>query len=256
MSNIRQYLRLQNLKLLTRKGRSSSLALPTKYDMEIHFWRQELTKYINWYEGKLPKLYETQMPEEAQKVHSFTCKDSAILTWFELHQKPKYLADLQLSAKTFKGATILDIGSGPMPSGETFEECNLYCLDPLLQAYLLAGYPIHCYRNNTRFVQAHSENIPFSNAFFDAIISVNAIDHVDDIYQTAKEIERVLKPDGLLRMHVHYHKPTPTEPLELSDDVMCRAFGWCANFRKLHTSDRKFSAQANSGESYNLWSNF
>ena len=35
--------------------------------------------------------------------------------------------------------------------------------------------------------------MPFEDGFFDAVISVNAIDHVNDFAETAKEIKRVLK---------------------------------------------------------------
>ena len=59
----------------------------------------------------------------------------------------------------------------------------------------------------------------------DAVISVNAIDHVSDFSAVAKEIRRVLKPGGTLRLQAHYHKPTPLEPQSLDDELILREFG-------------------------------
>lgn len=99
--------------------------------------------------------------------------------------------------------------------------------------------------------------MPFPDNFFDAVISVNAIDHVDDFEQTSKEIERVLKPSGKIRLHIHYHKKTSTEPLELSDKIVGDAFSWCKNFRKVGESFQSRGYELiNEDEKYVLWSNF
>jgi SAM-dependent methyltransferase len=76
--------------------------------------------------------------------------------------------------------------------------------------------------------------MPFENHFFDAVISVNAIDHVDDFFKTASEIIRVLKPNGKIRLHVHYHIKTQTEPLELNDTIVENAFRGIQNFKKIN----------------------
>ena len=227
-----------------------------KYEDEAKFWSREIAQYIEWYTGRLKERYQTLAPSEEQKVHCHTIEQSALLTWFELHQKPKYIHDLHLPTDAFKRMRLLDVGAGPTPSAEVFIECELYCLDPLLPSYIRSGYPLHCYRDKTRFVYGYSENMPFEDDFFDAVISMNAIDHVDDIYLTATEMGRVLKPNGLLRLHVHYHKETPTEPLELNDKIMRKAFSWCDNFKKIRETDKKLGSTALPGDSYALWSNF
>jgi len=178
-----------------------------------------------------------------------------MLTWLKLHQEPKYLDDLMLDKMAFSGLRILDIGSGPLPSAQAFEDCEIYCLDPLLPEYAKLGYP-SCYGDRVKFTSGFSEKMPLKDNFFDAVISVNAIDHVDDIYKTALEIKRVLKPDGKIRIHAHYHKKTTTEPLELNDKVMGRAFNWCKNFRRVKESTTKRGSVAPNGEIYVLWSNF
>jgi SAM-dependent methyltransferase len=226
-----------------------------KYKEEADFWTQTVADLIAWYEGKGEPMYGHQSPTEGQKVKVQSLKDSAILTWFEIHQKPKYLADLDLKADAFKGMKVLDIGSGPMPSGLCFNDVELYNLDPLFHLYLASGFPIHYY-DNTRFVHAYSETIPLEDSSIDAVISVNAIDHVDDIQKTAQEIKRVLKKDGKLAMHVHYHKATATEPLELNDEVFSEAFRWCKGLKRISESTTKFGFTITiPDEKYVVWRN-
>ncbi|ABQ25873.1 class I SAM-dependent methyltransferase [Geotalea uraniireducens] len=227
-----------------------------KYLRETEFWKNEINKYLEWYNGQMESHYETPSPKDEEKVKCKILEHSAIMTWFNLHQKHKYAVDLKLPCDTFSGKKILDVGSGPMPSAEVFNDCELYCLDPLLPNYIVAGYPLHYYKKNTRFVYSYSEATPFCDDFFDAIISMNALDHVDDIYKTAYEIERILKPQGMVRFHVHYHKPSATEPIELNDRIMLEAFKWCKNFNKICQTTAKVGSEAGIGESYVLWSNF
>ena len=227
----------------------------TKYEAEVDFWKNEIKNYMEWYEGKLKSHYMTPSPKEDQKVRTHVISHSAILTWLNLHQEVKYLEDLMLDKTAFKGMKVLDIGSGPLPSALVFEKCELFCLDPLLPEYIKAGFPLHYYEN-VKFVNAFSEKIPITNDFFDAIVSVNAIDHVDDIYKTSLEIKRVLKPQGKVRIHAHYHKKTKTEPLELNDDIISKAFGWCKGFEKIKTLTYKKGSVVGDGEVFVVWSNF
>lgn len=228
-----------------------------KYKAEIDFWKGILISYEEWFEGKLSLLYGETCPNASTKVVSFDKRYSAILTWLDVHQKAKYLDDLLLEKDVFDGLRILDIGSGPIPSASVFSNCELYCLDPLMPLYMEAGFPIHIYENRIKFVFGFSEKMPFPNGYFDSIISVNAIDHVDDFIMTANEIKRVLKPGGKMRFHIHYHAKTVTEPLELNDDVVSAAFSWAKGFKKISESKQKRgSVVEDSSELYTLWSNF
>ena len=46
-----------------------------------------------------------------------------------------------------------------------------------------------------------AEDMPFPRSF-DGLVSVNALDHVDDFEGTASEIRRVLKEDAVVRVKV------------------------------------------------------
>jgi ubiquinone/menaquinone biosynthesis C-methylase UbiE len=227
----------------------------SKPEAELTFWKGEIRKHIKWFEGKLPVHYKTPSPQSHQKIHGATLAESSILTWHALHQQPKYLHDLELAPTAFAGMRIIDIGAGPFPSATCFTQSAVYCLDPLLPQYLDAGYPLHRY-DRVCFLAAAAENIPVRDNTFDAVIAVNAIDHVDDIGRTSRELQRILKPGGLFRMHVHYHPVKKLEPIELDRPRFQALFDWCPNLRQLHTRTHNFSTELGSGEQFALWSNF
>jgi ubiquinone/menaquinone biosynthesis C-methylase UbiE len=163
---------------------------------------------------------------------------------------------LLLDEHELAGMKVLDIGSGPFPSSLTFKNCETYSLDPLMDAYIAAGYPIHCYENRSKFVKSMAESMPFENGYFDAVISVNAIDHVNDFAATAKEIKRILKPNGKFRMHVHYHPKTKAEPLELNDKIFLQHYSWVTNLKKILETKEKIGTSIESkNESYVIWGN-
>ena len=97
-----------------------------KQNTEIAFWKSELQTYMDWYNGNLPVLYNTSCPSLTQKVTGNTLLQSAILTWTELHQKPKYLNDLDVDRNCFSGKKVLDVGCGPIPSAICFEQIDIY----------------------------------------------------------------------------------------------------------------------------------
>lgn len=84
----------------------------------------------------------------------------------------------------------------------------------------LFGYDAHC-------VDAHAESLPYPDGYFDTAISVNALDHVDDFEQTASEMQRVARPGGGVYFEIEYHPPSVTEPIELDDARVARAFSKC-----------------------------
>lgn len=227
-----------------------------KYVAETYFWESTLSQYVRWYQGKLKVLYGEKSPSRNNKIIAPTEKDSAILTWEKIHQQPKYLEDLKLKPQSFKGQKLLDIGSGPHPSARAFKASEIYCLDPLLADYVRVGFPLHYYEN-VKFIAARAEAIPLPDHSIDAVISVNALDHVDNFEDTALEIKRILKRNGKIRFHLHYHKATTEEPIELNDERVLSAYSWVKNMHIVSESKIKRGTKLKvPGEKYVLWSNF
>ena len=243
--------------VLSAFRRKPSEKVGGKSEAELNFWKEEIENYVEWYLGEKTHC-GFQSPKEADKFSGYGLPLDAVITWLRLYQQQKYLADLQISVDQFRGMRILDIGCGPFPSICVFEGAEYYGLDPLAYEYRAIGYPIGLWgEQGFHFVVGRSERMSFDDNSFEVVISVNAIDHVDDFALTAIEVRRVLKADGILRMHVHYHRKTTCEPIELKDRVFLDHYGWVPNLRKICQSRTKDMGlhEAPQGELYVLWGN-
>jgi SAM-dependent methyltransferase len=228
--------------------------LSYKQYREVEWWQQDIALYVEWYKGKKPSLYGVPAPTAAMKVKGVDAKESALLTWVAV-MKDSYPTRLVAPRDYFRGKRVLDVGCGPFPMALGFTDCEVYGLDQLIGHYKRLGYPIKKYSSRMRYIQCSAENIPVRDHAFDAVISVNAIDHVDDFAAAAKEIARVLRPDGIIRMQVHYHPQAICEPWVLDDEIVMRHFG-DLGIRKIHehiadTNERVLG----DGEKLVVWSN-
>jgi len=122
----------------------------------------------------------------------------------------------------YKDKIIADIGCGPRGSLEWADmSARRTGIDPLADKYLKMGAGEH----KMEYVKANSENIPFKDNYFDLISTFNSLNHVNDLKQTCREIDRVLKAGGLLLLIVDIVPyPTPTEPLVLKWDFIKQYF--------------------------------
>ena len=127
---------------------------------------------------------------------------------------PRYKKDLYLEDNSFKGKKVLDIGCGPHGGLIGFTDCDKYGVDHLIEEYKKIGYPLN--KHGIKYYQAKSEKLPFPNSYFDIVICVNALDHVDSLKKTIEETSRVLKKGGRFIAQINFHdKPTITEPIVL-----------------------------------------
>ncbi len=207
---------------LGRRGRPSGLE--AKRAGELEFWTAEVRQYVRWLRGDLPQLYGVSSPSQDEVVAAPTEPERAIRTWAR-KDGDKYLRHLGVSADIFQGRRVLEIGCGPLPYSICFTGCDIIGLDPLLSMYREAGYPLKGYDARLRHLCAAAERIPLRTASADGILSVNAIDHVDDFFRAASEIARVVSPDAIILIEAHYHPPTRQEPWVLNDERMTQAFG-------------------------------
>ena len=58
-----------------------------KQNAEVRFWEKEIKRYVEWYDGNIKELYGHPSPV-TNKVIAATKELSAILTFFQIHQKP------------------------------------------------------------------------------------------------------------------------------------------------------------------------
>jgi ubiquinone/menaquinone biosynthesis C-methylase UbiE len=123
-----------------------------------------------------------------------------------------------LQRKDYNAKRVLDIGCGPRGSLEWADiAAQRVGLDPLVPAYLKLGAEKH----KMEYVASGSENIPFPDGHFDIVACLNALDHVDDLDATIREVKRVTKRGGFFLLSVEInHPPTSTEPITIDDGVL------------------------------------
>ncbi len=88
-----------------------------------------------------------------------------------------------------KGGRVLDCGSGLRP---TIDD-TVICLD-------VEHFP-------SVDVLAVNQRLPFRSAVFDAVLSLNVLEHVTDPFACAAELVRVLKPGGTLYCCIPFLQP-------------------------------------------------
>lgn len=236
-----------------------------KHEAELRYWRGQLSLLHDWFvDGTSDWWGLPPVPAEKKLEPSSIWITNAILT---IHQvRPIYHERLQLERGAFKGERVLEIGCGPLAPILQFDDCERHGIDPLLDRYIHTGWPI--YDLEARLLNAHGEDLPYPDNWFDSVISVNALDHVDDFQAVAKEMIRVVKPSGRVIFEVEYHdQPTVTEPVALNDRVIADAFRdiEIAKERDLsgqelfrNMTDRfglrgNFAGELEKGERYVLW---
>ncbi|HYZ83257.1 MAG TPA: class I SAM-dependent methyltransferase [Bryobacteraceae bacterium] len=195
-----------------------------KYDAELRYWKDQLAEMMLWYHGQKPDWYGLPAPLEKQRQYVSDLEIvNAVITSHVL--RPLYSRRLRLPLDHFARQRLLEIGSGPLVPILQFTACERHALDPLNDLYCAAGWPLYAY--DAKMCNAYAEKMPYPDGYFDAAVSVNALDHVDNFQAVAAEIERVLKPGGKIYFEVDYHEPTVTEPISLNDDIILRAFQRC-----------------------------
>ncbi len=136
---------------------------------------------------------------------------------------PRYKKDLYLEDDSFKGKKVLDLGCGPHGGLIGFRDCEKYGLDHLIHEYKKIGYPLD--KHGIEYYQGKTEKMPFHDCWFDVVVCVNALDHVDSLNKTIKEISRVLKKGGRFMGQINFRdEATVTEPIVLSHKALIYEF--------------------------------
>lgn len=118
----------------------------------------------------------------------------------------------------YQDKKILDVGCGPRGSLEWATQARVRVgLDPLAVAYRRLGTD----RHSMQYVTGGAEHIPFPNAFFDMVCSLNSLDHVDNLDQVIDEIVRVVAPEGFFLLLTDIHRQsTLLEPSAYSWNIV------------------------------------
>ncbi len=188
---------------------------------------------IDRYEGKNIGLRQSILKlRQNKKVYIYDtpiCKD---MKWIQCQEREKAFWDYKINktnynpdpkenfvpffghwgieSSFFRGKTVLEIGSGPFGFFSVISRINteylpdeLVIADPLMDFYqkfeLSNMIPEKAIR-----LQARGEQIPFPDSTFDAILTTNTIDHVQDCSIFLREMRRLLKPQGAVFFSIHF----------------------------------------------------
>lgn len=162
------------------------------------------------------------------------------------HYEEFYTKTFGMNRTDYADKKVLDIGCGPRGSLEWVPDSTLAIgLDPLANEYL----NLHSSSTQLKMqlVEGYCEDIPFDDNYFDIVTSFNSIDHVEDIQQSAKEIQRVIKPGGLLLLICDVNrKATITEPHSITTHLLADYF------TKLNVVDQRLLL---AGDKFRIYAN-
>lgn len=133
------------------------------------------------------------------------------------HFKEFFTDFFELNESNYNNKKVLDIGCGPRGSLEwANSSLERYGLDPLADKYVKMEGKNH----KMKYINSGAEKIPFDDAYFDIVSSLNSLDHVDDLDVCIKEIKRIVKPGGLFLLISDIHSfPTVAEPSNFGWDI-------------------------------------
>ena len=133
--------------------------------------------------------------ETSRLVEEFNCSEGA------KERRRKIIVAMALQA----GEAILDVGSGP--GNQAFEMSSIVGptgrvqgIDPAESAIAIA-----CRRcsglSNVQFELGEVAKLPFDDNTFDAVMSSQVFEYLDNVSDGLQEIYRVLRPGGRLLIH-------------------------------------------------------
>ena len=101
---------------------------------------------------------------------------------------------------------VLDIGCGPVSALNFYrgEGVRAIGLDPLAKVFADEGL-VECRSGWTpiAMVALPAEQLPFADESLDHLLCFNVLDHVADAPAVLREMRRILKPGGTVRIYVH-----------------------------------------------------
>ena len=118
-------------------------------------------------------------------------------------QLARQLTALGLDNVVSGNATVLEVGSGPVGVVTYFSGRKRIAVDPL-NAFYSADPTLRATRSpDVDYRTGLGENIPCETGSCDLVIIENCIDHVQDIHGVGRELNRVLRPGGVLYLNVN-----------------------------------------------------
>lgn len=168
-------------------------------DFERNLWIQnnQRNSYLRIFSKFIRGIKNPKMLFNYFKYHDFYCGDDWNYWWMEQFENYRTLP------KYFEKA--LEVGCGPFTNIRLISKCckinKIYCCDPLIYVYKsfnLTWLSSQILKNRIKISSNKCENLKFDNNYFDLVVCINVLDHVQDVEKCLKEIARVVKRGGFI----------------------------------------------------------
>ena len=141
---------------------------------------------------------------------------------FMLQTEKKGLADQRSQLLSGLDGDVLEIGAGTGANLRAYPATlrSLTLTEPSPQMASRLRSKAEGSRPDATIVAAPAEDLPFDDESFDAVVTTLVLCSVDDVAAAARELRRVLRPDGRLVVIEHVARPGgPSLPQRLWDPV-------------------------------------
>lgn len=170
--------------------------------------RFSLRKVVSKYEAELAYWRETYRAE------NFRFRNA--------HYKELMLAIANEPDESFLADKIVaDLGCGPRGSLSWIHAAKLKIGIDVLATQYAEEFPNEVIKHDMVYVTCAENVIPIPSNFIDILFTINALDHVDNLDATCKEILRILRPGGEIIASINLGEPpTVWEPQYLSELII------------------------------------
>jgi len=127
----------------------------------------------------------------------------------------------ETDASYFDGKVVVDFGCGPRGSLAWMGNADLRVgVDVLMDRYVDSFF--NCMKDHeTVYVKSTEKVIPLPSNFADVVMTINSIDHVNNLETMCNELIRVLKPGGTFLGSFNLEEPpAPCEPQKLDEEIV------------------------------------
>lgn len=134
---------------------------------------------------------------------------------FNGHYERLMTACTGLAKESFQGKVVCDFGSGPRGSLEWADLVKeRICADILIEQYRSLGIENH----KARYLKTTEDRIPLDDNYCDITLTINSIDHCDNLPLMCDELVRITKTGGVIGGSVALNEPwTAAEPNTLTE---------------------------------------
>ncbi|MDE7324013.1 MAG: class I SAM-dependent methyltransferase [Lachnospiraceae bacterium] len=177
-------------KLAPESKIKSFIPIKDKYEGELAFWSAVFKKEGNHFSNT---LYKKRMLEVAGE------EDDSFWT----------------------DKVVVDFGCGPRGSLAWTKTPAVKIGVDVLAARYLEKFGDELVRQDMVYVTCSEDRIPIPDNYADWLITINSLDHVDNLDKMASELIRILKPGGSILGSFNLNEPvTECEPQTLTEEIL------------------------------------